>query len=129
LKVLIITYYWPPSGVQRWLKFVKYLRDFNILADTKEQLFFIDEKVVENSIFYDHFYFYAYFLQGLERSKTVSLNVIEIIKKDVQTILKSFRKTHNSALELEKIQIEDATGLFPKYKTQFLGEFISSMKE
>lgn len=32
-KALIITYYWPPAGgpgVQRWLKFVKYLRDFNI---------------------------------------------------------------------------------------------------
>jgi len=32
-KVLIITYYWPPAGgpgVQRWLKFVKYLRDFGI---------------------------------------------------------------------------------------------------
>ena len=32
-KVLIITYYWPPAGgpgVQRWLKFVKYLRDFEI---------------------------------------------------------------------------------------------------
>ncbi len=31
-KVLIITYYWPPAGgagVQRWLKFVKYLRAFN----------------------------------------------------------------------------------------------------
>jgi glycosyltransferase involved in cell wall biosynthesis len=30
-KALVITYYWPPSGgagVQRWLKFVKYLRDF-----------------------------------------------------------------------------------------------------
>lgn len=30
-KVLIIVYYWPPSagsGVQRWLKFVKYLRGF-----------------------------------------------------------------------------------------------------
>lgn len=30
-KVLILTYYWPPSGgsgVQRWVKFVKYLRDF-----------------------------------------------------------------------------------------------------
>ena len=30
-KVLIITYYWPPSGgagVQRWLKFVKYLQEF-----------------------------------------------------------------------------------------------------
>jgi len=33
LKVLIITYYWPPaggSGVQRWLKFVKYFRNFEI---------------------------------------------------------------------------------------------------
>ena len=32
-KVLIITYYWPPaggSGVQRWLKFSKYLRGFEI---------------------------------------------------------------------------------------------------
>ncbi|RKS98685.1 glycosyltransferase family 4 protein [Flavobacterium sp. 123] len=33
-KLLIITYYWPPAGgpgVQRWLKFVKYLPDFGIL--------------------------------------------------------------------------------------------------
>lgn len=32
-KVLIITYYWPPAGgpgVQRWLKFVKYLPEFNV---------------------------------------------------------------------------------------------------
>ncbi|PIE50558.1 MAG: glycosyl transferase family 1 [Flavobacteriales bacterium] len=32
-KVLIISYYWPPAGgpgVQRWLKFVKYLPDFGI---------------------------------------------------------------------------------------------------
>jgi len=32
-KLLVITYYWPPAGgpgVQRWLKFVKYLGDFNI---------------------------------------------------------------------------------------------------
>lgn len=31
-RVLILTYYWPPSGgagVQRWLKFVKYMRTFN----------------------------------------------------------------------------------------------------
>lgn len=30
-KALVLTYYWPPSGgagVQRWLKFVKYLREF-----------------------------------------------------------------------------------------------------
>lgn len=32
-KVLIISYYWPPAGgpgVQRWLKFVKYLPDFGV---------------------------------------------------------------------------------------------------
>ena len=32
-KVLIISYYWPPAGgpgVQRWLKFVKYLPSFNV---------------------------------------------------------------------------------------------------
>ena len=32
-KALIIAYYWPPAGgpgVQRWLKFVKYLRDFDV---------------------------------------------------------------------------------------------------
>ncbi len=40
-KVLVITYYWPPAGgpgVQRWLKFVKYLRDFGI-----EPVLFIPE--------------------------------------------------------------------------------------
>ncbi len=34
LKVLIVLYYWPPAGgpgVQRWLKFVKYLKEFNII--------------------------------------------------------------------------------------------------
>ncbi|GGG88906.1 glycosyl transferase family 1 [Polaribacter pacificus] len=33
MKVLIITYYWPPAGgpgVQRWLKFVKYLQQFGL---------------------------------------------------------------------------------------------------
>lgn len=33
MKILILTYYWPPaggSGVQRWLKFVKYLQEFGI---------------------------------------------------------------------------------------------------
>ncbi len=33
MKILILTYYFPPaggSGVQRWLKFVKYLPEFNV---------------------------------------------------------------------------------------------------
>ena len=41
-KILIITYYWPPAGgpgVQRWLKFAKYLPDFGykpILTENKK---------------------------------------------------------------------------------------------
>ncbi len=41
-RVLIICYYWPPAGgpgVQRWLKFVKYFRDFGI-----EPVMFVPEK-------------------------------------------------------------------------------------
>ena len=33
-KILIVAYYWPPAGgpgVQRWLKFVKYLPDFEVI--------------------------------------------------------------------------------------------------
>ena len=40
-KALIITYYWPPAGgpgVQRWMKFVKYLPEFNV-----EPIVFIPE--------------------------------------------------------------------------------------
>ena len=51
-KVLIITYYWAPAGgpgVQRWLKFVKYLRDFNI-----EPIVYIPENptypIIDNEI-------------------------------------------------------------------------------
>jgi len=32
-KILVITYYWPPSGgagVQRWLKFTRYLPEYGV---------------------------------------------------------------------------------------------------
>lgn len=50
MKVLIITYYWPPSGgsgVQRWLKFVKYLQEFGIepVVYTVEQPNYLIEDV------------------------------------------------------------------------------------
>tara|TARA_B100001287_G_scaffold275587_1_gene283639 strand:+ start:7601 stop:8902 length:1302 start_codon:yes stop_codon:yes gene_type:complete len=54
-KVLIITYYWPPSGgagVQRWLKFVKYLPKFGW-----EPIVFTVQNgeypVIDNSLFND----------------------------------------------------------------------------
>ncbi len=54
MKVLIITYYWCPSGgsgVQRWLKFAKYLPDFGITpiiyAPKNANYPTIDEKLAE----------------------------------------------------------------------------------
>jgi glycosyl transferase family 4/glycosyl transferase family 1 len=55
-KALIITYYWPPaggSGVQRWLKFTKYLRDFGvepIIYTVKNPNYPIFDKSLENDI-------------------------------------------------------------------------------
>lgn len=76
-KVLIITYYWPPSGgsgVQRWLKFTKYLRDFNwepviytpenpeipvedssLLKDIPEGITVLKKKIWEPYSFYKQF--------------------------------------------------------------------------
>jgi glycosyltransferase involved in cell wall biosynthesis len=56
LKVLILTYYWPPSGgsgVQRWLKFVKYLQDFGItpvVYTVDNPDYPIEDKTLENDI-------------------------------------------------------------------------------
>jgi glycosyltransferase involved in cell wall biosynthesis len=54
-KVLIITYYWPPSGgsgVQRWLKFVKYLPEFGwkpfVYTPQNPSYTIIDESLSKN---------------------------------------------------------------------------------
>ena len=68
-KILIITYYWPPAGgpgVQRWLKFVKYLPEFgfqpivyipenpsypiideNLLSEVNDQSIILRNKITE----------------------------------------------------------------------------------
>ena len=53
-KVLVITYYWPPAGgpgVQRWLKFVKYLPEFGIqpIVSVPENPTYpiVDQKLIE----------------------------------------------------------------------------------
>lgn len=54
-KILIITYYWPPAGgpgVQRWLKFVKYLPDFgyepHVYIPQNPTYPIVDEKLVSS---------------------------------------------------------------------------------
>ncbi len=55
-KVLIITYYWPPSGgsgVQRWLKFVKYLPQFGwepIIYTPENPSFTIQDESLQKEI-------------------------------------------------------------------------------
>ncbi|MDG1349373.1 MAG: glycosyl transferase family 1 [Flavobacteriales bacterium] len=55
-KVLIITYYWPPaggSGVQRWLKFTKYLPKYNwqpIIYTPKNPYFEVQDEALLNDI-------------------------------------------------------------------------------
>ena len=56
MKALIITYYWPPSGgsgVQRWLKFVKYLGDFQIepvIYTVKNPNYAIEDLTLQNEV-------------------------------------------------------------------------------
>ncbi|WP_081210867.1 glycosyltransferase family 4 protein [Salegentibacter sediminis] len=89
-KVLIIAYYWPPAGgpgVQRWLKFVKYLREFEI-----EPVLFIPEnpsypitdkklesEVPDNLQIIKRKIFEPYSLAGLfskEETETISSGII-----------------------------------------------------
>ena len=101
-KVLIITYYWPPAGgpgVQRWLKFVKYLPDFGVqpivylpenptypivdeklVADVSPQAIILKKKIWE-----------PYLLAGLFSKKStqkISSGIIPATKK--QTVLQRF---------------------------------------
>ncbi|MGY5846766.1 glycosyltransferase family 4 protein [Salegentibacter sp. HM20] len=90
-KVLIICYYWPPAGgpgVQRWLKFVKYLREFDIepVVYVPENAHYplIDKsseseipkgiKVIKKNIFEP--YAFASLLSG-SQTKTISTGIIE----------------------------------------------------
>ena len=55
-RVLVITYYWPPAGgagVQRWLKFVKYLREFGwdpVVFTVKDGHFPVEDKTLKKDI-------------------------------------------------------------------------------
>ena len=98
-KVLIIAYYWPPAGgpgVQRWLKFVKYLPEFGIepvvyvpsnpsypivdetlLKEVSEDITILKQPIKEP-------YKFAGFLSK-KKSKTISKGIIPEKKK--QTIV------------------------------------------
>jgi hypothetical protein len=85
-KILIITYYWPPAGgpgVQRWLKFVKYLPDFGVqpIVYIPENPTYpiVDENLIaevsDQAIILKHTIFEPYQLASfLSKNKTKKMN-------------------------------------------------------
>ena len=130
-KVLIITYYWPPAGgpgVQRWLKFVKYLPDFDVqpivyvpenptypiidkdlIGEVSEQAIIIRRKIVEP-------YQLASFFSK-NKTKKISSGIIPNKKK--QSILERFLLWVRG-----NIFIPDARFLWVKPSVNYLKEYI-----
>ena len=134
-KVLIIAYYWPPAGgpgVQRWLKFVTYLREFNI-----EPIVYIPENpnypIIDNGLLDEvpegiqvlkHPIFEPYAmaekLSG-KSSKTISKGIIppEGEQSFIQKILLTIRGN---------LFIPDARKFWVKSSVFFLEKIISEQK-
>ncbi|MFH4965300.1 glycosyltransferase [Gaetbulibacter sp. M235] len=134
-KALIITYYWPPAGgpgVQRWLKFVKYLPEFDIdpivyipenpnypiLDGSLLNEVSVDLKILKQPISE------PYKLAGLfskQKSKTISKGIIS-------------EKTNQSFLEKLMLYIRgnffipDARIGWVKPSVKFLSEYIKNEK-
>ncbi len=131
-KALIITYYWPLAGgpgVQRWLKFVKYLPDFNV-----EPIVFIPENPN-----------YALIDESLvgEVSKDITILKLPIkepyrlarffSKKKSNTISKGIISEHKNQSFIEKLMlyvrgnffIPDARKNWVKPSVKYLLEYIS----
>ncbi|MCH3882442.1 MULTISPECIES: glycosyltransferase family 4 protein [Tenacibaculum] len=128
MKALIITYYWPPaggSGVQRWLKFVKYLQDFDI-----EPVVYVPENA-------------QYPIKDVSLEKDVPEN-IEVLKQPIwepNNILSLFKKDSKQSAGflnpnpsfvgaiLQKIRanyfIPDARKFWVKPSVKFLKNYLS----
>lgn len=131
-KVLIITYYWPPAGgpgVQRWLKFVKYLSEFGV-----KPIVYIPENpnypitdlslldnIPESVTIIKHPISEPYKLAKLftNSTKTISSGVIPKVKKQsfIQKVLLYIRGNYF---------IPDARKAWVKPSVTFLSEYIQN---
>lgn len=131
-KILIITYYWPPAGgpgVQRWLKFVKYLPDFGI-----QPIVYIPEnptypivdaalvkEVSDTTIILKHKIFEPYqWASFLSKNKTKKISSGIIPNKRKQSVLEQFLLWIRG-----NIFIPDARVLWVKPSVKFLEKYIS----
>lgn len=133
-KVLIITYYWPPAGgpgVQRWLKFVKYLRDFGVepilYVPENPNYPIVDEglvneipkgiKIYKQPIFEP--YAFASFLSS-KKTKRISSGIIQT--KNQSVLEKSLLWIRGNLF------IPDARKYWVKPSVKFLSELIEKEK-
>lgn len=96
---------------------------FNVLLSQENELCFIDAKKVDNSILFDHFYFYSYFVQCLEKCQTISNDDVSEIKIDLQKIIFGICKIGATKKELTAINIKDAVGIMSSERDSKLIEF------
>lgn len=130
-KLLIITYYWPPAGgpgVQRWLKFVKYLPDFGfqpIVYIPKNPTYPIVDQglqkdVSDNAIILKNKIFEPYQLASFfsaTSTQKISSGIIPAAKK--QTLLQQFLLWIRG-----NIFIPDARYLWVKPSVRYLKKYI-----
>ena len=99
-KVLIITYYWPPAGgpgVQRWLKFVKYLPDHDIVPVVY---------IPENPTY-----------------PTLDASMLKEVPKDLQLLSQPINEPYKHAKKLSKSNTEEISkGIIHKPEKQSLIE-------
>lgn len=130
-KVLIITYYWPPAGgpgVQRWLKFVKYLKEYGVepvvyipenpdypfydeslQAEVSEDITILKQKIFEP-------YFLAKFFSR-KQAKKISSGIIAEEKK--QNFIQKFMLFIRG-----NFFIPDARKFWVKPSVKFLSEYL-----
>lgn len=98
---------------------------FNVLISSNNEVNIIDEKPIENSALFDHFYFYAYLRQCIEKCSTLSRGNTFLISKKLDSIVKSvFAEENISEIKnhLDKIEIPDLLGL-QQNAHQYLNDF------
>ncbi len=134
-KVLIITYYWPPAGgpgVQRWLKFAKYLREFQIepivYIPENPEYPLLDEsllrEVPQGITILKNRIFEPYFLAKLfskKQTSTLSSGIITDSKKQ-NLLQRLFLYIRGNFF------IPDARKFWVKPSIEFLSDYISKQK-
>jgi glycosyltransferase involved in cell wall biosynthesis len=132
-KVLVITYYWPPngsSGVQRWLKFAKYLKEFNwepvIYTPENPEVISIDNSLLKDAegvqiIKTPIWEPYSFYKKFTGQSKNANINTAFLKEKKVVSLPEKI-----SVWIRGNFFIPDARKFWIKPSVRFLNEWLKN---